>query len=311
MSRRTARTYDRALELARRQEGIASRRQLYAAGLSRGQLRARLSSGRWRRTGRQTISVTTGPLTPSARCWVAVLETCPRAAVDGVTALQAAGVTGLSDTVLHVIAPKSSTPRRSRAVVVHESRRFDEADVVASGLRRTRPPVAAVHAALWAVSDRQAALFLVVPVQQRVVTVPQLHEVLLRVRRHPRRRVLLDVLRDLSDGAQSLNELDVARAFARRGLPRPTRQLLVELPSGRVYLDIAWEQWGIFLEVDGLQHDAAQARLADALRDLQLAGRGKTSVRLPVLAWRLDREAVLDALEELLRAKGWQPALAA
>lgn len=294
--------------LAASQEQVLGRRQLYAAGMTRWQVRAKVRSGRWQRTGRQTVSATTGVLTLAARRWVAVLETCPSAALAGVTALQAAGVTGLSDSVVHVIAPKSSRPRRVRGVVLHESRRFREQDVLTDGVRRTTAAVAAVHAALWAVSDRQAGLFLVLPVQQRVVTVAALSEALEQVRRAPRRAVLRQLVADLGDGVQSLNELDVARALRRHGLPEPSRQVLVRLPSGRAYLDLVWEQWGVHLEIDGAQHDAAEHRLGDVLRDLDVAVGGVTTVRLPVLAWRLDQVAVLERLERLLRSRGWRPA---
>lgn len=295
----------RAERIGAEQEGVLSRRQLYGEGVTRWQVAARVRARRWAVTGRQTVSLTTGALSPEARRWVALHETGPRAALAGVTALQAAGVTGLSDEAVHVIVPKSSSPWRSRGVVVHESRRFDESTVVASGIRRVRPAVAAVHAALWAATDRQAAFFLVLPVQQRIVTAEQLHEALSAVRRAPRRRLLLQVTADVGDGAHSLNELDLGRALRRRGLPEPTRQQLVRLPSGRVYLDLVWEQWGVALEVDGAQHEQATARLDDALRDLGVAGTGRTTVRLPVLALRLDEERVLDGIETMLRARGW------
>ena len=296
----------RAEARAADQAGILSRRQLYADGVTRWQVTARLRSQRWALTGRQTLSLTTGPLTAEARRWVALHETGPRAALAGVTALQAAGVTGLSDALVHVIVPKSSSPWRSPGVVVHESRRFDETTVVADGIRRVEPAVAAVHAALWAASDRQAALFLVLPVQQRVVTTDHLLDALAAVRRAARRRLLLQVVADVGDGAQSLNELDVSRALRRRGLPEPTRQQLVRLPSGRVYLDVVWEAWDVALEIDGVQHEQGTARLDDALRDLAVAGTGRTTVRIPVLAMRLDEERVLDGVESMLRARGWR-----
>lgn len=292
--------------LAASQEGVVGRRQLYATGFTRWQLQARLRGGRWQRTGRQSVCVTTGPLTRAATRWVAVLETGPRAALDGITALQAAGVKGLTDIEVHVIVPKSSTPLKPRGVVVHESRRFREQEVLIDGVRRVQPAVAAVHAALWAVTDRQAALFLVMPVQQRIVKAEQLREALSVVRRAPRRRLLLQLVEDVADGAHSLNELDVGRALSRRGLPEPTRQVLVRLPSGRVYLDLEWAQWGVHLEIDGLQHEDADAQLHDVLRDLDVATTGRTTIRLPILAFRLDEQAILDRLEGLLRSRGWR-----
>lgn len=254
-----------AEQLAGEQEGILSRRQLYALGVTRWQVRAQVDAGRRCRTGRQTVSTTTGPLTERARWWVAVLEVGPRAALDGVTALLAAGLTTIIGSTIHVIAPTSSCPWRPPGTTVHESRRFCEGDIVGEGIRRVRPAVAAVHAALWAVSDRQAALFLIAPVQQRLVPAREA-EALAVVRRHRRRRFLLSVMADLVDGGQSLGELDFAVACRERGLPKPDRQVVRRLSTGRIFLDVEWKPWGVIAEVDGAQHEEAGHRLDDAMR---------------------------------------------
>ena len=64
----------RALVLASNQAGVISRRQLYAAGVTRGQVRANVALGRWRRVGSQAIAVHTGPLAADAQHWAAVFE---------------------------------------------------------------------------------------------------------------------------------------------------------------------------------------------------------------------------------------------
>jgi very-short-patch-repair endonuclease len=296
-----------AERLAEDQCGVLSRRQVYALGISRWQVRAQVEARRWRRTGRQTVATRTGALSVEQRRWVAVLETCPSAALAGVTALQAAGLSSITEDVLHVIAPKSSRPRRAPGVHVHESRRFREVDVLTNGVRRVRVPVAVVQAALWAVSDRQAALFVVTSVQQRLVRVADVAEALTTVRRHKRRRLLLQLVADIADGAQSLGELDLTAALRRRGLPPPTRQVVRQLSGGRVYLDAEWEQYRLRLEIDGAQHEEVEGRLDDACRDLELAADGGGPVRVPLLALRLDEDAVLVRLEAVLRARGWRP----
>lgn len=300
-----------AEDLAGDQCGVLSRRQLYEMGVTRWQVRAQVDARRWQRTGRQTVSVRTGRLDERAVRWVAVLETCPLAALAGASALLEAGLTGVSERVVHVIAPKSSRPRRSRGVRVHESRRYRDDDVHIDGLRRVRTPVAVVQAALWATSDRQAALFVVTSLQQRLVRAEEVAEALEAVRRHARRRLILQLVADVADGAHSLGELDLTRALRRRGLPPPTRQVVRRLASGRVHLDAEWEEYGVRLEVDGAQHEEPEGRLHDAVRDLELAAAGGGPVRLPLLALRLDEEAVLDRLAALLRARGWSAGPAA
>lgn len=218
-----------AEELADEQCGVVSRRQLCAAGVTRWQVRAQVGARRWQRPGLQTVAVRTGQLDEKAERWVAVLETCPAAALAGVSALLEAGLKGVSERIVHDIAPKSSRPRRPPGVRVHESRRDSESDVLTNGVRRVRTPVAVVQAALWAASDRQAALFVVTSVQQRLVLVGDVSEALTAVRRHRRRRFLLQLPADVADGAHSLGELDLTAALRRRGLPPPSRQVVRRL----------------------------------------------------------------------------------
>ena len=159
---------------AQDQELVVGRRQLYAAGVPRWFVANELRRRRWQRGGKQTVVVHNGPLSQEAKWWIAVLEVGCRAALDGVCALQAAGVKGLSDTDSVVATPKGSTPCQPKDVRVRETRRFRSADVITVGIPRMRPPVAAVHAALWAVSDKQAKLFVLMTVQQRLASADRL-----------------------------------------------------------------------------------------------------------------------------------------
>jgi hypothetical protein len=217
---------DSALLIADEQCLIAQRRQLYRAGVPRWFIRNELRRRRWQRTGPQTVAVHNGPLDQPARWWIAVLEVGKGAALDAVCALQAAGIKGLSDTDIVVATAKSATPARPWGVRVRETRRFRAADVIRVGIPRMRPAVAAVHAALWAVTDRQAKLFVVMTVQQRLATVAEVAEVVAGIKRDRRRRLLQALVLELVAGAQSLGELDVAAAMRKRGLPQPSRQAI-------------------------------------------------------------------------------------
>jgi hypothetical protein len=295
----------RVLRLGRLQGGVVGRQQAYEAGLTRAALRAQIAAQRWQRTGRQTFAVHNGELSDLGRWWIAVLEVGPTAALGGVTALIADGMEGYNESQLHVIAPKSARPRHPAGVVVHESRRFDEADVLTDGVRRTRPAVAAIHGALWAVSDRQAVLILVMTVQQKLATAAELTESLDGVRRHRRRRLMAEHLADIGGGSESLNELDVLAGIRRRGLPEPSRQPTRRLSGGKVYLDVDWDDWRLVLEIDGGQHDAPEHRAADTLRDLDVTAEGSTVLRIPSMVWRLEQEAVLDRLTAIFVSRGW------
>jgi very-short-patch-repair endonuclease len=297
-------------ELAEAQEAVVTRRQLCRAGVPRWLIHLEVRVGRWQCTGKQTVVLHNGPLSPPAQRWIAVLETGLGAALDGVSALQQAGLTMLTDEQIDVIVAKGATPAHPPGVRVHESRRFREQDVISAGIRRVRPAVAAVHAALWAATDRQATYFLLLAVQQRVARVSDIAEAVGRIRRHKRRVLLRALVVQLSGGVQALSELDVAADFRRRSLPEPQRQVVRRRPSGTQYLDCDLPEYAVTLEIDGAGHDEPQQRLSDLVRDITLAAEGRLTVRLPMAVYVLDRDRVLDALEELFLSRGWRPAAA-
>jgi very-short-patch-repair endonuclease len=204
-----------------------------------------------------------------------------------------------------VATPKGSTPGRPVGVRVRETRRYRAEDVVGVGIPRMRPAVAAIHAALWARSDRQAKLFVVMTVQQRLATVVEVADVVGRIRRHTRRRMLRALMVELAAGAQSLGELDVGGALRRRGLPEPVRQSVRKRPDGTHYLDVEWPDFHLVLEIDGAGHEQAVQAVKDVLRDMKVIVDGQVVIRIKLVAWAVDQEAILDGLEEVFRARGW------
>ncbi len=66
--------------------------------------------------------------------------------------------------------------KRLPDVVLHKVIRRLPTELAGTGIPRTTPAVAAVRAAGWAVSDRQAALVLLMATQQRLATPAQMLE---------------------------------------------------------------------------------------------------------------------------------------
>jgi len=162
------------------------------------------------------------------------------------------------------------------------------------GVPRLRPEAAVVHAAQWARSDRQAALLICPVVQQRLVRPDRLLAHWLTVRRSPRRGFLHSVIRDVCDGVHSLGELDFARLCRARGLLEPSRQVVRTQPDGRVYLDVAWEDIGLVVEIDGGHHGLALNPVDDALRQNEVVLGAARVLRIPVVGLRIDPEASLE-----------------
>ncbi|WP_158296664.1 endonuclease domain-containing protein [Nocardioides albidus] len=288
------------LELADAQHGVLSRRQLYGLGVTRWEIRAHVRAERWRRLGDQSVVIHTGPLSPTGHCWAAVFQAGPRAQLDGAACLVAWGLQRYEIDRIRVSVPRGARIRRTRRYDIRQTRRWSPDDLVTSGIPRTPVAVAAVRAALWAQSDKQAAHLLVTTVQQGLSTPSELGIQALRVRRDRRRALLYAVINDLLDGARSLGELDVAREARRRGLPPPARQVLRKDRRGRYYLDLYWPDHHLVVEVDGIHHSWAESIVGDALRQNALVLSGDRVLRLPLLGFRLEPDAFFEQIREAL-----------
>lgn len=296
----------RAEALARRQGGVISRRQLLDVGVPRWRTRSQVRARRWTRLYGQTIVVHRGPVLQRGMQWAAVFEAGSRGALDGVSSLIAAGLTGFTMGSQRVSVPRGARVLRSAQVNIRQTRRWRRDDIDTSDVPRVRTEVAAVHAALWATSDRQAALILSMVVQQRLARADEIGAALLRVRRDRRRRFVEKVVLDLLDGAESLGEIDVARGCRRHGLPEPDRQVVRPSGHGRHVLDVHWTDYGVTLEVDGIHHLHAKQVVRDALRHNDIALDGDIVLRLPLLGLRVAEDEFYRQIETALERRGWR-----
>jgi very-short-patch-repair endonuclease len=294
---------------AARQGGVISRAEAYAAGLTRGEVRAQVRADRWQRVWTRSLCVHTGEVSAVGRHWAAVFEGGGRAMLDGESSLIASGLEHYDSPVLRVSVPRGVKPLRGAGLDIRRTRRWRGDERAASGVPRTRVPIAAVRAAMWAVSDKQAALLLTMPVQQGMTTAERLGEALLDVKRDRRLRLMHGVVLDLLGGARSLGELDFARECRRRGLPEPTRQSVRKGRDGRYYLDVRWDDYQVVVEIDGVHHTWAPTVVPDALRQNEVTLESSTVLRLPLLGLRVAADDFFDQIERALRAGGWPPAM--
>ena len=297
-----------ARDLAQHQGGVLSRPQLYALGITRWQVRGEVRAHRWQLIGDQSVCLHNSEISDEGHRWAAVFQGGPRAHLDGATALVAGGLERFSVDRERVSVPRGARVRQTRRYDIRQTRRWSATDVVPTGVPRTRPEVAAVRAALWAVTDKQATYVLTLVVQQGLATAEAIGWELLRIRRDKRRLLLNAVVNDLLDGARSLGELDIGRELRRRGLPPPDRQVLRRDSRNRYYLDLYWPEWKLVVEVDGIHHAWAENIVGDALRQNALALDGDTVLRLPLLGYRLQPDDFFAQIEQGLRASGWAAA---
>ncbi len=285
-------------EVAADHDGVAHRKDLRARGVTRADVRTEVAAGRWRTEGLHTVIIGTGAMSEEARGWHAVWESGPGAILDGVSALQAAGLKGFTHTTIDVSLPRAN--RRHHVSGVRVRRRQAIGAVAGAGVPRARPELAAVRAAEWASTDRTAVLILCLVVQQRLVPSERLLASWRAVRQSRRRALLDQVVDDICDGAHSLGELDFAAMCRTVGLPPPSRQVVRTGPDGRIYLDVAWEEVGLVVEIDGGQHALALSPVDDALRQNEVTLSADMVLRIPVLGLRLEPDPFLDQV-----VRGW------
>lgn len=246
-------------DLVDRQRGVVSRGQLRSAGISRHHVRNQVLAGRWVPRGPRVVATFTGQLTREQRWQAAVLHAGPRAALAGLSAALAHGLTGWPSSQLHVLVPHHTHVPPLAGLRVHQSR----LPVVRDAHGRSPAPVAVWDAATWAATDSAAAGLLAAGVQQRLV----LPDGLLAVgQRWPRRRELLTaVCADLVGGAQALSEIRLGWLARRAGLPAPVRQAVrVDAAGRRRYLDADFGSFAV--EIEGMPHLGADSQARDLLR---------------------------------------------
>ena len=216
--------------LAADQDGVVSRRQLRQLGIDHDDISREVESGRWAVRGTQTVALHRGAPSVLARRWSAIWETGAAIGVlDGVSSLQHSGLTGYVDDDVHLSVVHNHNTRLLPGVRIHKVIRRVAGEVIDVGLPRTRSEVAAVRAAHWARFDRQAALLLLMPVQQRLTTPARLAAAQRLVRGRTRRSLIRSVVRDIAFGVQSLGELDFAALCRARGLPDPVGKWCVRV----------------------------------------------------------------------------------
>jgi len=128
-----------AAELSQDHDGVLSKAQLRTIGVTRWDVRRETTACRWKQHGTQAVALHTASLEQRAQWRVALLEIGKHAALDGVTALSAAGLRNYQEPLIHVSVPRGTRPGNHAGVRVHETRRRLDTDVIDSGIRRVRP----------------------------------------------------------------------------------------------------------------------------------------------------------------------------
>jgi hypothetical protein len=225
--------------------------------------------------------------------------------LDGVTALEAAGLIGFTEPVIHLSVPRGGHAVRNPLVTIHHLRGLTSDQVIDAELRRVRPDIAAVRGAVWARSDRAAATILAMVVQQRLTCAADLSSAAQGLPRNRRRSLVIRLATDIADGARSLGELDFADLCRRFGLPSPERQALRRRLAGTAYLDARWTRYCVVAEIDGAQHFDVENSVPDLLRHNDIALAGDIVLRIPLLGLRAAPAEFMAQVARGLELGGW------
>jgi very-short-patch-repair endonuclease len=292
-----------------RQSGVLTREQALPH-LSPKAVEHRLRSGRWQRAHHGVYVAQSGPVTRQQSLWIAYLAVGRGGYLAGLTAAEMCGLRGFRDGGIHLLVPGQVRDRDApTGVVAHRTFRLTRGEVNPLGLPpHTTAARSLVDAAQWAHGDEQAAGVIAAGYQQRLVAGREIHAVLDRLTRVPRRGLIVEAAQDAMGGAHSLPEARFVRHLREAGLPVPELQVRRRDASGGVrYLDGYYEQWGIHVEIDGGQHLEARTYWRDMRRQNELWIAGDRVLRFPSWTIRHHPTEVLTQIRSALWAAGWRP----
>jgi hypothetical protein len=282
--------------------GVATRDQLAVVGVSEKRIAAQLAASRWRRIG-TAIVLHNGSLTTAQREEVAVINCGPRAVLTSFSAAARWGLHGWERPEIHVLAPGGTVRPPLPGVILHRTRDWQRADVVAGRLLHRLGPALVLAAASFSTS-RPGCGLLAAAVQQQLLRPSDLRTALEAAPRARHRGSLLMAVDDIAQGAQALSEIDFVRLCRRYGLPPPTHQAVRIEPNGRRrYLDAEWRLSDgrvIAVEVDGAMHLTPRRWCEDQLRQNEVVLGGTVVLRYPSIVVRDDSLLVAKQLGRAL-----------
>lgn len=252
--------------------------------------------------GPQTLHVLAEPWHPTHSPIVAAaLDAGANAWVDGASALRLAGLEGWMADTIDIALPAGISLRPRGGVTLHRLLVLPprRPEVVPYAV----PAFAAIRAAGWARTDRQAAAILSMTVQQRLAQSSQMVDAFSLIPRVRRRATLKAIVADIAGGSQSIGEIDFVAECRRRCLPLPDRQEVREGANGRYYLDVLWASAGLAVEVDGSHHYVGDNPERDALRQNDITMTGLTVMRIPRLSLRTNPDPFFAQIEAFLSSK--------
>lgn len=293
-------------ELLAQQSGAVGRQQALQRGWTAGSIDWQVVSARWRRLHPGVYVTFTGPLPWITTAWAALLHAGPAAALGHRSAARLQGLLDEDPTPIDVVVPWGHRVTTRPGLVVRGSRHLAVRTHPARTPPQTRVEDTVLDLVGRSTSVDEAVGWLTRACQRRVTTSTRLMQAAARRGRLRHRRLLLEVLADVTDGVASPLELRYRRHVeVAHALPPGVRGQALRLAGRRWYADVRYEAYRTRVELEGLEWHPADLRWRDDVRDNAAVLSGDVVLRF---GWRA---VVGDPCESaaqvaaVLLARGW------
>jgi hypothetical protein len=286
------------------QDGVLTRAQALAIGVTRSMIRTRLLRGEWQRLHPGVYAAFDGVPARNCLLWAAVLRAGPGSALSHQTAAQLWGLLVPGAATIHVTVPSGSSVVRIPGVAVHYSQRAEQARHPVLAPPRTTIENTALDLAATAVSAQDAAAWILRAVASRRTTSGLL---IAALQERGRMRWRAETARILEmPGVHSILEFRYLDSVERpHGLPSGTRQRLLRRAALSQYADVAYDDYATLVELDGRIAHPEAARWLDSQRDNANTAAGWVTLRY---GWHDVTENSCDIAAQValtLRRRGW------
>lgn len=306
-TKRTGSVNHAIAELAERQHGVVSRRQLRRLGLGDSTITARVASGYLQPLFRETFAVGHRAIAIKGRMLAAVLACGPGAVLSHGSAAELIGLWDKQPVPVDVISPKWSG-RKIKDIRWHRVL----APISAEIEFRDEIPCTTPSRTLVDMAGRLGWVSLRRLVEQaavlRLLDVTEIDLVLARGRRRgaPRLREILYAWR-VEDKAiphlRSPLEARLLPLLAKEGLPRPRCNVQLRIDVHDLEVDLLWDEHQLVIETDGEQtHGTRVAFQRDRWRDQLLTAAGYRTARITWKQIEDEPTAVVSRIARMLRA---------
>jgi hypothetical protein len=268
------------LEVADRQNGVLTARQLLAAGLSRDTFRVRVGYGHWQRLYCGVYATFSGELGRQAQLWAAVLATGPGSMLSHHTAAETGRLVDKPSQLIHVTIFAARRITRRPGIVLHYSARPEQAQHPVLLPPQTRIEETVLDLAGAARGLDGAVQWVTRGLGRRLTTQDRLRQALDQRPRIRWRQELTALLSPEAEGLHSVLEYRYHRGVELpHCLPGGARQARFQVAGRSAYRDRLYPEYLTVVELDGRAAHPGDERWHDIRRDNATSAGGILTLR--------------------------------